>query len=57
MELGPGTLIGGKYRIERPLAKGGMGSVWVARHEQLGSAVAIKFLDASFAASDRKSVV
>ena len=51
MQLAPGALIGGKYRIERPLAKGGMGSVWVARHEQLGSTVAIKFLDASFAAS------
>ena len=51
MELAPGAVVGGKYRIERPLARGGMGSLWVARHVQLGSTVAIKFLDASFAAS------
>jgi serine/threonine-protein kinase len=28
-----------------------MGSVWVARHVQLGSAVAVKFMDAAYAAS------
>ncbi|MFO0593099.1 MAG: serine/threonine-protein kinase [Polyangiaceae bacterium] len=51
MQPAPGAIIGGKYRIERPLARGGMGSVWVARHVQLGSEVALKFLDASFAVS------
>lgn len=51
MLLAPGTVIGGKYRIERALARGGMGSVWVARHVQLGSEVALKFLDPSLAAS------
>ena len=51
MQPQPGAVVGGKYRIERPLARGGMGSVWVARHVQLGSEVALKFLDASFAAS------
>ncbi|MEZ4306630.1 MAG: protein kinase [Polyangiaceae bacterium] len=51
MEIAPGAVIGGKYRIERALARGGMGSVWVARHVQLGSTLAVKFLDASFAAS------
>ena len=51
MNLAPGAVVGGKYRIERALARGGMGSVWIARHAQLGNAVAIKFLDASFAAS------
>ncbi len=51
MQLEPGAVIGGKYRIERALARGGMGSVWVARHVQLGSTVALKFLDASFATS------
>lgn len=51
MQLEPGAVVGGKYRIERALARGGMGSVWVARHVQLGSTVALKFLDASFATS------
>src|SRR5262245_31166251 len=45
----PGTRIGGKYRLERSLAKGGMGSVWVARHEQLDALVAVKFMDPSLA--------
>jgi serine/threonine protein kinase len=36
-------LIGGKYRLAKPLAQGGMGSVWVARHVQLEVDVAIKF--------------
>lgn len=35
----------GNYVIERPLARGGMGSVFVARHPHLGKEVAVKFLD------------
>jgi serine/threonine-protein kinase len=42
----PGTLIG-KYRLERPVASGGMGSVWSARHTELDVEVAIKFMLAS----------
>ena len=44
MELVPGTVIAGRYRLERLLASGGMGTVWVARHLTLGSEVAIKFM-------------
>ncbi len=51
MHIGPGITVGGKYVLERPLARGGMGSVWVARHAKLGSTVAVKFLDAHLAAS------
>ena len=40
----PDRIIGGKYRLEKPLAKGGMGSVWVARHTELDVPVAVKFM-------------
>jgi eukaryotic-like serine/threonine-protein kinase len=38
-----GELVASKYRLERPLAQGGMGSLWVARHVELDVEVAIKF--------------
>ena len=44
-------MVAGRYRLEQPLARGGMGSVWVARHLQLESQVAIKFMDAAVADS------
>ena len=44
-----GRVIASRYRLERPLAQGGMGSVWVARHLQLDSTLAIKFIEAQLA--------
>jgi eukaryotic-like serine/threonine-protein kinase len=41
----PGTLIAGKYRVERVLGQGGMGVVVVAMHDELDQRVAIKFLN------------
>jgi serine/threonine protein kinase len=38
----PGTVLGGKYRIERVLGQGVMGVVYEAVHERLGQHVAIK---------------
>jgi serine/threonine protein kinase len=49
--LEPGVLIAAGYRLERPLARGGMGSVWVARHLRLDVDVAIKFMTPEYAAS------
>ncbi len=37
--------IGGRYALERPLDRGGMGTIWVARDAETGAAVALKFLN------------
>ena len=39
---GPGELIGGRYRIARPLGSGGLGRVWLAADLRLHLLVAIK---------------
>ncbi len=40
----PGTLVAGKYRVERVIGRGGMGVVVEATHIHLGTQVALKFL-------------
>jgi len=39
-----GEVVSEKYELVRLLGKGGMGTVWEARHTQIGKRVAIKFL-------------
>ncbi len=39
-----GQLFAGRYLLERKLAQGGMGSVWIARDNHLGRRVAVKFM-------------
>ncbi len=48
-----GRVIAGKYRLESPLARGGMGSVWTARHVLLDVPVAVKFIVASTGGAGR----
>jgi eukaryotic-like serine/threonine-protein kinase len=44
-------LVGGKYQLVKLIGRGGMGSVWEARHCNLGTPVAIKFIEAEYANS------
>lgn len=50
----PGRVIGGKYRLEASLARGGMGMVWVARHIDLDVLVAIKLMAPKYNPSSRE---
>ncbi len=40
-----GVLVGKRFRLERLLGRGAVGSVWLATHVALSAPVAIKFLD------------
>jgi len=40
----PGDIVAEKYELQRPLARGGMGQVWVAQNQLTERRVAIKFM-------------
>jgi eukaryotic-like serine/threonine-protein kinase len=48
--LTPGTILQGRYRVERQLARGGMGTVYEATDERLDAVVALK--ETSFVEED-----
>jgi serine/threonine-protein kinase len=46
-----GVVLGGKYRLEKEIGRGAMGTVWCAVHLTLGQRVAIKLISAEHAQS------
>ncbi len=46
-----GLLVADRYRVERLIGQGGMGTVWSGRHVTLGQLVAIKFIHEKLAGS------
>jgi serine/threonine-protein kinase len=48
----PGRVLGGRYRLVSPIARGGMATVWVADDPVLSRRVAVKILRADLAADD-----
>ena len=48
----PGRVLGGRYRLVSPIARGGMATVWVADDPILSRRVAVKILRADLAADD-----
>src|SRR5215213_8487982 len=44
VELAPNLLVAGRFLLKRPLARGGMGSLWVAEHVELKAPCALKFV-------------
>jgi serine/threonine-protein kinase len=61
--LAPGRVLGGRYRLDRAIASGGMASVWEATDDVLARRVAVKVLhphlatDAQFTARFRREAV
>src|SRR6185437_1486213 len=47
----PGQILFGRYRVERPIGEGGLGSVWLVQHLELEAPRALKLI-ASNIASD-----
>jgi len=52
MEVTPGTLVGGRFRLLHPLGEGGMGRVWYAEHALLGTACAVKIIHEELARNE-----
>jgi eukaryotic-like serine/threonine-protein kinase len=48
----PGRVLGNRYRLVEPLARGGMATVWIADDPVLSRRVAVKILRADLAADD-----
>ena len=55
-ELELGALLGGRYRIQRLLGRGGMGAVYLADDQALGESVALKVVSSSLALDPEQAI-
>src|SRR5215216_4931860 len=53
LRLEPGTVIGGVYRVVRPLSEGGMGAVYVVEQITTNKERALKVMRGELVASER----
>jgi serine/threonine-protein kinase len=49
VSIGPGAILGGKYRLEESIGRGGMGEVFEATNQATAQRVAVKVVNRSFA--------
>ncbi|HMG21541.1 MAG TPA: serine/threonine-protein kinase, partial [Kofleriaceae bacterium] len=54
-EIAAGTVIGGRYRLERRIGEGGMGVVWAAVDVVSGQRCAVKLVKPGFGAGDAEA--
>lgn len=53
-EHAPGALLGGRYKVEKVVGRGGMGIVYAAQDTKLGGSVAVKQMRRELAANERE---
>ena len=51
--VAPGTVLDGKYRVDKQIGAGGMGAVFLATHTTIGRKVAIKTLHAEYTTDEQ----
>jgi serine/threonine-protein kinase len=49
MELYPGAVVAGRYRVDEKIGAGGMGEVWAGEHVAIGTRIAVKTLPPAMA--------
>ena len=49
--LAPGTVVGGRFKVDRVIGQGGMGEVYAAHHTTTSKEVALKVIRAGLGAS------